>query len=232
MATTHPPTSRAPNRPPDLTLFTVVHRAMRRDGGRLAAALAGLGDGDTTRAGALRRWYGGYHGELDGHHLLEDHLWFPVLAERVPTFAEHTDRIAREHHLLDDALRGVDAALDRLVEDEAAGAARHDAHDAACELSSLLDLHLGFEDADILPLYVRHFTEDEYAEVEARARKLLEVRRLPFGVPWVMGATTPSERSRVLDSAPLALKLVWYASRRRHARLSARALGPATQGVA
>ena len=155
-----------------------------------------------------------------------------MLAERVPTFAEHTGRIAREHQLLDDALRGVDAALDRLVEDEAARAARRDARDAACELSSLLDLHLGFEDADILPLYVRHFTEDEYAEVEARARKLLEVRRLPFGVPWIMGATTPSERSRVLDSAPLALKLVWYASRRRHARLSARALGPTTEGVA
>jgi hypothetical protein len=150
----------------------------------------------------------------------------------VPTFAEHTDRIEREHHLLDDALRGVGTALDRLVASEAAAGARRDAHDAACELSSLLDLHLGFEDDDVLPLYVRHFTEDEYAEVEARARKLLELRRLPFGVPWVVGATTPAERGRILESAPLALKLVWYASRRHHARLSARALGPATQGVA
>jgi hypothetical protein len=51
-------------------------------------------------------------------------------------------------------------------------------------------------------------------------------------VPWIVGAATPAERSRILDSAPLALKLVWYASRRRHARLSARALGPATKGVA
>jgi hypothetical protein len=33
-------------------------------------------------------------------------------------------------------------------------------------------------------------------------------------------------------SAPLALKLLWYAGRRRHARLSTRALGPTTQGVA
>lgn len=232
MATTHPPIERAPTRPPDLTMFTVVHRAMRRDGARLAAATAGLGVGDTARAEALRRWYAGYHGELDGHHTLEDHLWFPVLAERVPTFAEHTDRIEREHHLLDDALRGVAVALDRLVDSEASAGARAAAHDATCELSDLLDLHLGFEDADVLPLYLRHFTEDEYAEVELRARKLLELRRLPFGVPWVMGATTPAERTRLLDRAPLALKLVWYASRRRHARLSARALGPATTGVA
>jgi hypothetical protein len=231
MATTHPPTERAPNRPPDLTLFTVVHRAMRRDGARLAAALDGLGEGDTPRARGLRRWYGGYHGELHGHHALEDHLWFPVLAERVPTFAEHTDRIEREHHLLDDALRGVETALDRLVDSEATGAARQDAHDAACELSSLLDLHLGFEDADILPLYVRHFSDDEYAEVEREARRMIEARRLPFAVPWMLGAATPAERSRVLGSAPLALRLVWYAGRGRHARLSARALGPATPGV-
>ena len=36
----------------------------------------------------------------------------------------------------------------------------------------------------------------------------------------------------LLGRAPVALKLVWYASRRRHARLSARALGPVARGVA
>ena len=232
MATTHPPTERAPNRPPDLTMFTVVHRAMRRDGARLPAAVSGLGVADTARARALRRWYGRFHAELDGHHAVEDHLWFPILSERVPTFAEHTDRIQREHHLLDDALRGVAAALDRVVDTEVAASARATATDAACELSSLLDLHVGFEDADVLPLYVRHFTEDEYVDVEARARELIELRRLPFAVPWVMGAATPAERSRLLDRAPVAMKLLWYASRRRHARLTTRALGPSTQGVA
>jgi Hemerythrin HHE cation binding domain len=205
---------------------------MRRDGARLAAALTGLRVGDTARARALRRWYGRYHAELDGHHTLEDHLWFPVLAARVPTFAEHTDRIEWEHHLLDDALRGVELALDRLVDSDASPDARGDSQDAARELSSLLDVHLGFEDADILPLYVRHFTPEDYAEVEAMARRLLEVRRLPFTVPWILAAATPAERTHVLDSAPLALKLIWYAGRRRHARLSARALGPVTQEVA
>jgi Hemerythrin HHE cation binding domain len=232
MTTTHPPTDRAPNRPPDLTTFRVVHRALRRDGSRLASAAAGLGAGDTARARALRRWYGGYRDELAGHHALEDHLWFPVLAERVPTFVEHTDRIEREHHLLDDAVTGVGSALDRLVDEGASDGARAAARDATCELSGLLDLHLGFEDADVLPLYLRHFTEDEYSEVEREARRMLDARRLPFTVPWLMAAAAPAERTRILARAPLALELVWYASRRRHARLSTRALGPATQGVA
>ena len=51
---------------------------------------------------------------------------------------------------------------------EATAASQAAAHDAACELSSLLDLHLRFEDADILPLYLPPFTEDEYAEIEDR----------------------------------------------------------------
>jgi Hemerythrin HHE cation binding domain len=232
MATTHPPTSRAPNRPPDLTAFTVAHRALRTDGARLAAAAAGLGAGNTARAQALRRWYGGFEADLTGHHRMEDHLWFPVLAERVPTFAQHADRIDREHHMLDDAIAGARAALAHLVDGEASEPARRAAQDATCELSSLLDAHLGFEDADVLPLFLRHFTEDEYAEVERRAGRFLELRNLPFTVPQLLRAATPGERERILGRAPLAMKLVWFASRRRHARLSARALGSATRGVA
>ncbi|MGH2392158.1 MAG: hypothetical protein ACRDGH_01490, partial [Candidatus Limnocylindria bacterium] len=120
----------------------------------------------------------------------------------LPLISVRRDRIDREHHLIDDAVARARAALAHLVDDEASDPARRAPHDAACELSTLLDVHLGFEDADVLPLYLRHFTEDEYAEVEGRARRLLEVRRLPFTVPWLLGATTPAERERILGRAP------------------------------
>jgi hypothetical protein len=58
-----------------------------------------------------------------------------------------------------------------------------------------------------------------------------EVRRLPFMVPWVLAAATPAERTHIPGSGALAVKLLWYAGRRRHARLSTRALGPTTGGV-
>jgi hypothetical protein len=239
MATTHRATTntttrpRAPGRPPDLTIFTVVHRAMRRDAARLAGAVTGLGDGDAARARALQRWYRGFRAELAEHHTIEDDLFFPVLAERVPTFAQHTDRIDREHHLLDDALSGVGVALDGLVHAGGSSAARGPARDATCELTDMLDAHLGFEDADVLPLYLRHFTEDEYGEVGRRASRMVDKRNLGFTVPWVVGAATPAERDRLFEQAPLAFKLLWYASRRRHARVSTRALGATTEpGVA
>ena len=181
----------------------------RRLPSAVAATRTGDVVGDTARARALRRWYGSYHAEQDGHHALEDDLWFPILAERVPTFAEHTDRIELEHHLLDDSLRCVELPFDRFVDSDASPGA-----------------------SAILTLYLRHFTPEEYAEVETRARRLLEVRRLPFTVPWIPAAATPAERTHIRGSGALALKLLCCAGRRRHARLSPRALGPTTRGVA
>jgi hypothetical protein len=222
------PTSTFPaaGRTPDLTAFILVHRALRRDAGRLVTALEGLGDGDTARARALRRWYGHYRAELHAHHQLEDDLWFPVVAERVPTFAAHTDRLAREHHVLEDAAMALTARLDELAGDGGASApARRAARDAACELREVIDEHLDFEDADIVPLITRHLSADDVAEVEARTRARLDRRQLPFLVPWLLSAATQAERTRMLAVAPWPLKFVWYASRRRHDRMTARALG-------
>jgi hypothetical protein len=46
-------------------------------------------------------------------------------------------------------------------------------------------------------------------------------------VPWLLGAATPAERERTLAVAPWPLKVVWYAARRRHDRMTTRALGRA-----
>jgi hemerythrin-like domain-containing protein len=211
--------------PPDLTTFAVLHRAMRVDGTRLAAAVAAVGDADRTRVAALARWYRGFCAELHEHHTVEDELFFPVLADRVPSFDGHAERIELEHHQLDDALAGVGAALDALAEPGGRVASHTRAVAATRELADLLERHLGFEDADVLPLYVRHFTADEYAEIEQRARKRASLANLTFTIPWGAQAASDDERARMFGAAPLAFRLVWYASRRRYARLAERALG-------
>jgi hypothetical protein len=206
----------------------LVHRALRRDAGRLADAVGSLGDGDTARVRALRRWYIHYRAQLDAHHQIEDDLWFPVLAERVPTFAAHADRLAREHHVLEEAATALAVRLDALAGDGTAyESARGRARDAACELREVVDDHLAFEDADIVPLITRHLTADDVGAVVARTGARLDRRELPFVVPWLLGAATPAERERTLAVAPWPLKVVWYAARRRHDRMTTRALGRA-----
>jgi hypothetical protein len=78
-----------------------------------------------------------------------------------------------------------------------------------------------------VPHTPRHLPPDDGAAFAARTRARLDRRELPFVVPWLLGAATPAERERTLAVAPWPLKVVWYAARRRHDRMTTRALGRA-----
>lgn len=227
-------TQRAPDQAPDLTLITVMHRAMRHDAARLAAAVAALdddpgpdhgGNGGIAQVRALRRWYTRFHRALVEHHTIEDELFFPALAERVPTFADHVRRLDDDHHRLDELLFAVAADLDRLAEGAGSPATHRAVVAATAELSDLLHHHLGFEDADVLPLFLRHFTAAEYRELDDRALKLADRSQFPFAVPWALAAADAAERQRLFQQAGLPFKLLWYATRGRYARLARRAFG-------
>ncbi len=60
---------------------------------------------------------------------------------------------------------------------------------------------------------------------------------MAFALPWLMAHADPAEQAAMRAEAPLPLKLLWYASRGRYARLAGRALGeyvdsPYERGVA
>ncbi|HEX6237667.1 MAG TPA: ATP-binding cassette domain-containing protein [Acidimicrobiales bacterium] len=216
-------TLRSAGAPPDLTRLTVVHRAMRSGGARLATAVARMDEGGAGRVSALARWYRGFRSEVHDHLRLEDERLFPALAEEVPSFDDHAERIEHEHRQLDRALARVGAALDELGPTGADPAARAAAVDATRELAGLLGRHVGFEDADILPLYLRHFAAGEYAAIEHRARR--SPTAVAFGIPWLLEAADESERALLLAQLPPTQRLCWYAGRGRYARLARRALG-------
>lgn len=213
---------------PDLTAFTVMHRGMRTDAHRLAAAVAADVElGRTERAAAMRRWYAGHLGDLHAHHHVEDEVFFPSLQAREPAFVERA-RLHDDHVRLAGVLDAVDGALAALA--TAGGAAAHrEAVAATAELAGVLDTHLGFEDAEVLPRIARSFTGEEYEAMEERARRLVPVGvgQLWWTVPWIGSAATDRERAHLLAHAPLAMRVIWYASRGRYRRLATAALGPA-----
>jgi hemerythrin-like domain-containing protein len=219
---------------PDLLTFHVIHRAMRTDARRLEVAVSSATEADRDgRLRAVARWYAGFLAELHAHHTVEDEVFFPSLEEKVPAFADHADRLHRDHVHLGDALARVELAVGSLTGGGADWpAAIGEATDATTGLRDLLDHHLGFEDAEIVPMFARHFTAAEYEAVEDRASKMVNVRTLPFAIPWIGEAATDEEKVRLLGSAPLAFRLLWYATRRRYARLSAAALGPVPRAAA
>ena len=90
---------------PDLTLYKLIHKGMRGDTARLAAAVAGLTEADrSARMPAIVRWYEGFFRDFELHHAAEDDIFFPALAERLPVFADRMARLDAEHHVLLSAL--------------------------------------------------------------------------------------------------------------------------------
>jgi hypothetical protein len=213
---------------PDLTLYRLIHRGMRNDTARLAAALTSMRVPDERRAVALAHWYKGFVTEFHGHHTIEDAIFFPAIADRVTGFERSTARIDREHAALNSALESVGQSIEALASRDVAWTeARGDAVACATEAVEILTAHLDFEDDDILPLFERHMSFEEYEELNQRALKHNSFKALLFAVPWVISQTTPTEQKAVLAAAPMPMRVIWRATRGRYARLSTAALGDA-----
>jgi hemerythrin-like domain-containing protein len=213
---------------PDLTSYHAVHTALRRGTHALAAAAAELDQADRDRVRAFARYWQGYAGEVLAHHTIEDDICFPALIERIPAAAELIGRTDAEHERLDHLMATIAGDVEELV----AGRTAPCLPEELAELADVMDAHLGFEDAEILPQFERHFSGEEYEELDARAAKALGItKQAAFTVPFVASMLDDDERDRVFAGAPLPFRLLYLATRRRHARLAARALGPAAVRV-
>jgi hemerythrin-like domain-containing protein len=193
---------------------------MRNDAARLAAALTSMASPDERRAAAIARWYQGFLTEFHGHHTIEDDFFFPALAERVAQFDGVIARVDREHAALNSALESVGQSVEVLASRGVRWTeARADALGCAAEAVEILTAHLDFEDDEILPLFERHMSAEEYEELNQKALKHNTFKALLFAVPWVVSQTTPQEKTEVLAMAPMPMRVIWRATRGRYARL-------------
>jgi iron-sulfur cluster repair protein YtfE (RIC family) len=210
---------------PDLTGYRDLHRALLVSAERLTERLGQPDLGRRSRR-ALQRWFAGYRDELRHHHHVEDHVFFPALAQRVPSYQEYSATLDSDHIELDTLIDRLGSAIHDVASgDESGDGPRVVALGLAVELRDHLADHLAFENDDILPMFERHLTVDEYAELERRALQGVSLRQAWFTVPWYMSTVDSNTARATWADAPIAMKIMHVLSRRSHARLSARALG-------
>lgn len=208
--------------PADTSDFTAIHTCLRAGTRALAAALGALDVADRARVDALRRYWKGFAGEVLAHHTVEDEVFYPALVLRVPAAAEHIGRIDADHHLLDmlmdEAHKGF-AALD-----DAVAVARLTS--VLVRLDELMQHHLDFEDAELVPLFSAHFSEDEYAQLTKAAMKVVGVgKQAAFTVPFIASIVDDEMRAHLLSNAPMPFRVILRLTETRHLRLAQRALG-------
>ena len=205
----------------DLTSYQAIHSAIRVTSHRLVAAAGRVDPADRGRVKAMRRYWKGYEGEVLLHHTVEDDIFFPALRERVPVIVPLLDQLDDEHHQLDAAMKRCATAVEAL-----AAGQTDDLVPSLRSYASLMDHHLDLEDADILPLFQRHFDAEEFEGLHAKAMESTGMsKQLLFTVPFLGTNATPEEKAALLDQAPLPFRVMYRVTRRPHLRLARRALG-------
>jgi hemerythrin-like domain-containing protein len=212
---------------PDLGNYYAVHRQQRIDLQRLATAVETATEAD--RRGRLRplaRWARGFAQELKTHHTLEDEVFFPAVLERVPSAQALLEGLDVDHHQLDPMIDRLAPGIADLADPRVPfEPVRTEMAALAQALREFLDRHLDVEDEDLLPLFYRHFSAEEYDELHERAQQTMPKSHLGFTVPWFVEALDEAGKSKALATAPLPLRIVYRATRRGHVRLVAAAFG-------
>lgn len=214
---------------PDLSTYRAIHLALRAGADLLADVATTIQPGHRPRVAAMRRYWDGYAAEVHTHHTVEDDLVFPALVARVPVAAELIRQTDDDHATLGEIVDRCHAAVGALER----GRRSDDLAPAFAELAVLMRRHLDLEDDDVLPLIERHFTVEEYAELDAECQKRLRLSEALFTVPFVSFFMDDEQRTQVFAEAPLPLRVVHRLTRRRHARLVQALVGaPAARAAA
>lgn len=192
------PATQAEPEPIDFTMMYVTHEALRRDVGRLSAAVrAGRADTPGVRAG-----WANFTAQLHVHHSVEDDELWPRLRAAVAGRPEEmalVTEMAAEHAALDPVLSAVDAALGD-------GDASPSLVDRVEELATVLKAHLGHEERSALPLIQAVLTPADWRGFGAAMRRRQGLKGAAMYVPWIVDGASAGDRRRFFAVLPPPLR--------------------------
>jgi hypothetical protein len=174
------------------TAFLMSHHAFRRDLGCFGRALGRVPASDKSRLEALREEWRSFRGALHGHHEMEDTRVFPHMRGQHPELAPAIDRLSAEHQRIDPLLLRGDQAFAEVFDVPAA-------RTVIAELTALLDEHLAFEEATVVP-NLRAANEFPAPGNDD------EVAMFAQGFAWSSQGVAPTVLERLNDMLPAKLK--------------------------
>ncbi|WP_370205485.1 hemerythrin domain-containing protein [Pararhodobacter marinus] len=109
---------------------------------------------------ALIQIAGGLLNDLHGHHQIEDHHYFPMLARAEPRLKRGFDLLDADHHLLDAHIRGLadstNAVLQAISRSEPPRETAARLDEALTPFETFLDRHLEDEEEIVVPVILHH----------------------------------------------------------------------------
>ncbi|WP_240776697.1 hemerythrin domain-containing protein [Nonomuraea basaltis] len=199
---------------PDLTVFRIMHRAMRGDLHRLVK-LARQIEADREHAGQARATaIAGFAADIckaiHHHHTREDEVVWPLIERSAGAAVDLTD--------LSDDHAELGPLLDRLrATAQGFAAGQHVAEFGAAvrELSEHLDEHIEEEERKIFPIIEKYVSVPDWQEMEKSLRKGGDIR---FELGWVDQYATPQEMAHIRKAAGLIITIMIALMRPGHRR--------------
>jgi len=113
-------------------------------------------------AAGLARYGGMFVNELHMHHQVEDHHYFPVLAQRDSRLARGFEILDRDHHAMDAILSGFASAANGVLSADLDSPQQFDAVGGFLEerdrVAALLERHLTDEEELVVPIILKYGT--------------------------------------------------------------------------
>ncbi|MGY1604035.1 hemerythrin domain-containing protein [Geodermatophilus sp. SYSU D00815] len=218
-------TSRTEPATPDLTGFTLVHRALRSGTRMLAEAVDGIARDeacDRQRQRGITEFAQAVLGEVGAHLVHEDAALWPLTVVSADDWADLAPLTA--HHVaLERLLARAWSALPVFARCPSSGAPL--LAPVLHELADLVEEHLAAEEALVFPLLRTQVSGAALARTTDRLRADTSLGRLLFVVPWVVDQCHPAELAQVLADADPRTRLVLRLGQQRYARRRDAVLG-------
>lgn len=232
MSVTTSPTAVHPRKPgdpqPDLTLYTVAHRAMQRGAHDLASLAEHLRAGrdrlTRDRARALATYVSMFCDDVHLHHHGEDTIGWPIIAASA---GDHVDLapLSADHDQLDPMLDDLRTAAQRLRDDQRDPEALQTLAVQAVALRDMLDEHIGEEERDVFPIIREYVSAQDLARWEQAVMADYPKGNLWFLIPWSVQAIPAADVPATLARTPLPFRIAYRLFRGRYERLNRRLFG-------
>lgn len=197
---------------PDLGMFLLAHRALRRDADAVAAAARRLDAQSVAEAAALLEAFDVTEAMLRHHHVAEDTLVWPAIAAADPTVAPQLEELEAEHAIVERWLAEVRLALmllgDARSVDRAAVAV--DLVVATTALAAALDQHLAHEERVAVPLIQTRLTAEQWEAIDGRRKAGMSPEESATALAWILSALPDEQREAVASSRlPSEVVTLW-----------------------
>ncbi|BDZ47439.1 hemerythrin domain-containing protein [Naasia aerilata] len=198
----------------DTSDMVMVHNFLRHVYSPAPELVAGIRDGDSARASVVAGHLGFLIRFLHNHHRSEDIVLWDELERRTPACALHVGLMRRQHQEVGDLLDDLEPRI--AAWGSTASAADGAAIVAGLErLNRLLFTHLGQEESQILPTVSATWTQKEWQQLEAHARKGVTPKEIMVLLGFILESMTPEARASFLrEAGPVGLIYRVFGERR------------------